>query len=232
MSSHATATHLSLVPTQPGPDVRFVDAPVTAASLIDTAVAELRTGRTPRRSIRALAELGTGSRALGQVAAAALDVRLTVAIAAWAGEYHRARTADTGWPVATPIQHSRGLADSLFSNLSLAAVLGCPHPGPWYPSSVDEIPCVVHGEEDDAVDCLRMLVQAHLAEVLDRAGQDRAFPAGEGTLTEQVMAAHGARPTRSTGWSGDLLQAGEDAVVAALWLGVATLAAWQVHAQR
>ncbi len=219
------APHLALVHTQ-HPTGRHLEA---GHDLVDAAVAELCTGHTPRRSIRVMAELGTGSRPLGQDAATVLDVRLARALSGWAADYHRSRTVGGGWPVATPVLHSRGIADALFSQLSLAAVLGCPHPGPWYPSSVDEVPCVVHGEEDDAVDCLRMLVQAHLAETLDRAGRDRALPAGGGTITEQVEVAHGSRSPRSP-LHPDLMPSGEHAAVAALWLGVATLAAWQEHA--
>ena len=217
--------HLAVVRTQP-PTARHLE---TVHDLVDAAVAELRSGRTPGRSIRAMAELGHGSRPLGHDAATVLDGQLATAMSGWAADYHRSRTSGGGWPVTTPVLHSRGIADALFSQLSLAAVLGCPHPGPWYPSSVDEVPCVVHGEEDDAVDCLRMLVQAHLAEVLDRAGHDLAFPTDDGTLTEQVEVAHGSRWPRPP-LHPHLMRSGEHAVLAALWLGVATLAAWQEHA--
>ncbi|WP_380165660.1 hypothetical protein [Jannaschia sp. R86511] len=163
--------------------------------LVDTAVAELRAGTSPRRTVRAMAELGAGGP--GHDAVAVLDRRLDDTLAAWVERQRRTRLAD---PDADLEQTARELVAPLFDGLPVGAVDGCPHPGAWVASSVDEVPCAVHGYERDAADCLRMLVETYLVDTIDRA-VDRAD----------------ARPAPLPADGPALTQ---------LWLGVAVLAAW------
>lgn len=187
-----------------------------AAALIAFATAELRAGRSPRRDVLALAVLGHGEMDRGVAAAEELDRRITAAVGRLADELvlRRARASVFDAPAPDGSLLDDDLAEDLlaplFDQLPATALAGRPHPGEWVASSVDVLPCAVHGYEDDVVDCLRLSVRAHLRQEIDRvAGNGPAGP----SLVDQV---------RDTG-------VGADPVLTALWTGLAALAAWQAH---
>ena len=199
-----------------------------ASALLSFAVSELRAGRSPQRDVLALARLGGGDLVPGLAAAQELDRRLAAALAYLTDDLllHRARSAAFDGPSAATALLPEELADvvvaTLFDALPEHAVSGRPHPGEWVASSVDVVPCAVHGYEDGPVDCLRRSVRSHLASVVDRVAGVPA-PAGAVTVAQAVAAAPVA--------TGDPRDTAEgDHVLAALWTGVAALAAWQAHA--
>ena len=207
-----------------------------ASALLSFAVSELQAGRSPQHDVLALARLGGGDLAPGLAAAQELDRRLAAALAHLTDDLllHRARSAAFDGPAAATGLLPEELADvvvgTLFDALPAPAVSGRPHPGEWVASSVDVVPCAVHGYEDGPVDCLRRAVRTQLASVVDRVA---GVPAGTATLAEQVRAT--PSPTYEHGDAGDRGPAGRgpgdhDHVLAALWTGVAALAAWQAHA--
>lgn len=155
-----------------------------AAALLEQSVAELRSGRSPRATVEQLLVLGAHDRPAGLAAAAEVDRRLAL----------------TAPAEKDPVD----VTEALFARLDDAAVDGCPHPGEWVASSVDVVPCAVHGYEAGPVDCLRRSVRAHLS--------------GSGTLAEAVRTAP------------DGPVVGADPVRAALWVGVAAVAALREHA--
>lgn len=198
-----------------------------AAALVASAVSELRAGRSPHRDVRALAQLGGGNLRPGLAAAAELDRRLAAAVTPLMDDLllHRACAAAACGPVDSSALLSEDLADvvvgTLFDSLPPHAVTGCPHPGEWVASSVDVVPCAVHGYEDGPVDCLRRSARSHLVAVVDRAAGVPSWTVG--TLGEQVITDRAAHRD-------DLDASSSDPVLTALWTGVATLAAWQAHA--
>ncbi|MGJ7442207.1 hypothetical protein [Aquipuribacter sp. MA13-6] len=166
--------------------------------LVDVAVTELSAGVNPRRSIRAIADLADEQ--ASREVTAVIERRLDESLAAWVEQQRRARAVD---PEVDLEEVARALVAPLFDRLPLRALDGCPHPGSWFASSVDELPCAVHGYESDAVDCLRMLVETYLVDTVDRAvarADSRPAPLPEGAQ------AH-----------------------AGMWLGVAVLAAWRAR---
>ena len=165
-----------------------------AAALVAFAVSELRAGRSPRRDVASLAELGQGEMDRGVAAAQELDRRLAASLAA-AG------------PVVLDEDQVDEVLTHLFGHLDERAVVGRPHPGEWMASSVDVLPCAVHGYEDGPLDCLRLAVRAHL--LLEARSAD--------AFVDRVRAAGREQQTEVAG----------DPVLVALWTGVAVLAAWQ-----
>ncbi len=166
--------------------------------LVDAAVTELSGAVNPRRSIRAM--VGLADARASQDVTAVLERRLDESLAAWVEQQRRARTAD---PDLDLEEIARGLVAPFFDRLPVPALDGCPHPGSWFASSVDELPCAVHGYEADAVDCLRMLVETYLVDTVDRAvahADSRPAPLPRGAQT-----------------------------LAGMWLGVAVLAAWRAR---
>jgi|GEM_PF-5597768 len=188
-------TTLASLPTQHTPPRWRQEA---VARLLDASVTELCAGVNPRRDIRAMADLGAGQP--DHDATAVLDLRLDEELAAWVEQQRRARTAD---PDLDTEGIARALVAPLFDALPVQALDGRPHPGPWFASSVDELPCALHGYELDVVDCLRMSVETYLVDTVDQA-VDRAD----------------ARPAPLPGGG---------PVLARLWLGVAVLAAWRAR---
>lgn len=166
--------------------------------LVDVAVTELSAGVNPRRSIRAM--VGMADAQASPDVTDVLERRLDETLAAWVEQQRRAREAD---PEADLEEIARALVAPLFDRLPVPALDGCPHPGSWFASSVDELPCSVHGYEADPVDCLRMLVETYLVDTVDRAvahADSRPAPLPQGSQT-----------------------------LAGMWLGVAVLAAWRAR---
>lgn len=166
--------------------------------LVDAAVTELSGGVNPRRSIRGM--VGLADARASQDVTDVIERRLDESLASWVEQQRRARLAD---PEADLEEIARALVAPFFDHLPVPALDGCPHPGSWFASSVDELPCAVHGYESDAVDCLRMLVETYLVDTVDRAvahADSRPAPLPRGAQT-----------------------------LAGMWLGVAVLAAWRAR---
>lgn len=196
-----------------------------AAALIDAAVADLRAGRSPAATVLALADLGGYDRPRGLAGAEELDRRLAAAptgvrAVAAAGTDTDALAADV-------------VVGALLDTLPAAAVVGCPHPGEWVASSVDVVPCAIHGHEAGPVDCLRRSVQSYLIDAARLDGQ-AALPGGAGTLVERVRSdAPTTAALRLLATQADDPTDGPervyDVVLATLWLGVVTVAAWRAY---
>ena len=167
-STPATAATVDSQPGRPSPAWRAA----ALESLVDAAVADLRADSSPRRSIRAMAEVGASLRELGADSADVLDTRLDRAVAGWAEAQRRLRQVD---PDADLEQAAAQVAAPLFGRVTASALDGFPHPGPWIASSVDEVPCALHGYEADVLDCLRMQVETHLVDTVD-ATRARCLP--------------------------------------------------------
>jgi len=205
-----------------------------AAALVDAAVADLHAGRSPAATVLALADLGGYDRPRGLAGAEELDRRLAVALSGVRAL--AAAGADTDALNADALA-ADDVVGALLDTLPAAAVVGCPHPGEWVASSVDVVPCAVHGYEAGPVDCMRRSVRSYLIDAARLDGHG-ALPGGAGTLVEQVRAAAptAAAPRLCREQADDPTDDPElvyDVVLATLWLGVVTVAAvatWRAYA--
>ena len=207
-----------------------------SAALVDAAVADLRAGRSPAAAVLALKDLGGYDVPRGIAGAEELDRRLAAALTGL-----RANAADVtdvdavdGCANARSAIDADAVVSALLDTLPAAAVLGCPHPGDWVASSVDVVPCALHGYEAGPVDCLRRSVRSFLVDAARLPGHG-ALSGGAGTLVELVRAAAPTavtpeRHTQAVDADGALHQEPvHDGVLATLWLGVVTVAAWRAY---